>query len=236
MMSMADERRDPARGRSSRDARARSSSSERTCVGCGKRAAREDLVRLVLSPREGAAATVVVDAKDGAFGRGAHVHPSPRCVAQCERGLARNFKQAVEVDAIDLGRSIASAFSRRLEGLLSGGMRAGHVAVGGDSVEESLREGRAKLVLLAADAVDAKKRAPSDALVWGDKLRLARALGRKPGDEGAGVGVCSITNVALATAVRRAWLCAAGLANTSGHADDAARVRSRRAESAGGNE
>jgi hypothetical protein len=58
-------------------------------------------------------------------------------------------------------------------------------------------------------------------------MRLARALGRKGAQERDGVAVCSITNVALATAVRRAWLCAAGLANTS---------QLRRAESAGGNE
>jgi hypothetical protein len=102
-------------------------------------------------------------------------------------------------------------------------------------VEESLRSGKAKLVLVAADA--RTKPPTSDALVFGDKMRLARALGRTRALERDGVGVCSVTNVALATAVRRAWLCAAGLANISGGATShAAHSKSRRAQGAGGNE
>jgi len=196
--------------------------AERTCVGCGKHAAREDLVRLVLDP---VACSVVVDAKDGAFGRGAHVHPSVDCVSNVKKGLSRSFKREVNVEPEALARSIADAFARRLEGLLSGGVRAGHVAVGGDAVEESLRSGKAKLVLIAADA---KGKPPTpDALVYGDKMRLARALQKKSAQERDGVAVCSITNVALATAVRAAWLRAAGVLKNE---------RSRRAPSAGGNE
>ena len=190
----------------------RADRSERTCVGCGKHAAREDLVRLVLDP---STSRVVVDAKDGAFGRGAHVHPSVDCVSNAKKGLSRSFKREVDVDPEALGRDIAAAFARRLEGLLSGGVRAGHVAWGSDQVEESLASGKAKLVLVAADA---KSRPPTpDTLVWGDKMRLARALGQKSAQERDGVAVCSITNVALATAVRRAWLCAAGLGNSRGN-------------------
>jgi predicted RNA-binding protein YlxR (DUF448 family) len=201
--------------------------SERTCVGCGKHADREDLVRLVLAPVSN---SVVVDAKDGGFGRGAHLHPSVDCVSAAKKGLSRVFKRDVQVDAEALAKEISSAFARRLEGLLSGGARAGHIAVGGDMVEESLRSGVAKLVLVAADT--RTKPPTTDALVFGDKMRLARALGRTRALERDGVGVCSITNVALATAVRRAWLCAVGLANISGGASSHARQHSRRAESA----
>jgi hypothetical protein len=131
-----------------------------------------------------------------------------------KKGLSRVFKREVKVEPESLARAISDAFARRLEGLLSGGVRAGHVAWGTDGVEESLRSGKAKLVLVAADS---KSKPPTpDALVFGDKMRLARALGKKGAQERDGIAVCSITNVALATAVRRAWLCAQSFGNTRG--------------------
>lgn len=183
--------------------------NERTCVGCGKHAAREDLVRLVLDPSTG---RVVVDAKDSAHGRGAHVHPSVDCISSSRKGLSRSFKQSVEVDVVEVASSITAAFARRIEGLLSGGARARLIAIGNDAVREALRATPRPLVLVAADA---RVNVPPDALVFGDKMRLARALGKKSAEEREGVAICAVTNVALATAVRRAWLCSTSVSTTT---------------------
>ena len=198
----------------------------RTCVGCGARALEGDLVRLVLVEVDAESVCAVVpDAKGGAFGRGAHVHPSRDCLANaCKKGLSRAFRREVRADEGELGAAISVAYTRRLEGLLFGGVRGGHIAIGTDAVAESVVGGKAELVVLSADATAAAQRsavqrmtAAGKTLVFGDKLRLARALGRavSEGSERDGVAVCSVTNVALATAVRRAWLCAVGLSTTA---------------------
>ncbi|MEO7092531.1 MAG: YlxR family protein [Polyangiales bacterium] len=223
-----DRRRAPARG-GARPAPALDGVT-RSCVGCGARALEADLVRLVLVEKpEGVEGpcTVVPDAKGGGFGRGAHVHPAVDCVATaCKRGLSRSFKREVRADEAELARSISIAFTRRLEGLLLGGVRGGHVAIGTDAVAESVVAGKAEVIVLAADATAAAQRsavqrmtAAGKTLVFGDKLRLARALLKAhtvaEGSERDGVAVCSVTNVALASAVRRAWLCAVGLSSTA---------------------
>ncbi len=71
---------------------------ERTCVGCGQRAAPAGLVRLRLV--EG---RVAVDrARRG--GRGAWLHPSPACLARAlrRRALARAFRTEVVIDGATL--------------------------------------------------------------------------------------------------------------------------------------
>lgn len=209
---------------SARRAEAKSpSGAERSCVGCGERGDASDMVRLVLVETE-EVASVVPDAKGGSFGRGAHVHPVRKCIdLACQRGLPRSFKRSIRITSQQLVMDIAVAFSRRLDGLLSGGVRGGHVAVGTDAVTEAWQSGRAHAVILAANATAAAQRssvqratAEGKTLVFGDKLRLARAIGRKAGDERDGVAVCAITDAALALAVRRAWLCAVSLASGGG--------------------
>ena len=71
---------------------------ERTCVGCGQRAAPAGLVRLRLV--EG---RVAVDrARRG--GRGAWLHPAPACLARAlrRRALARAFRTEVVIDGATL--------------------------------------------------------------------------------------------------------------------------------------
>ena len=203
--------------------------SARTCIGCGVSVSPDELVRLVLAEGPDGIASVVPDAKGGAFGHGAHVHPSPSCLAvACRKGLPRAWKREVRVDPAALAKDITSAFTRRLEGLLHGGIRGGLVVFGGDAVAESVTKGEAVLLLVAADAAAAARRSvvvkmteAGKSLVFGDKRGLARALGRTTikadgtSDERDGVAVCAVTNVALATAVRRAWLCAVGLSTTA---------------------
>ncbi|MBI2389323.1 MAG: YlxR family protein [Deltaproteobacteria bacterium] len=192
---------------------------ERTCVGCGKRSPDGVLVRVVLDE---ANAAVVPDAKGGSFGRGAHVHASPDCLEQaCKKGLPRAFKREMRVQPSALAAAIAEAFGRRLDGLLAGGTRAGLVAVGTDAVIDALRAGAAKVVLVAADAAAAAarvevRRALEDgrALVFGDRLRLAAAVGRRGEAAREGVVVLAVTGESLAAEVRRAWMCAGGSGGT----------------------
>jgi len=195
------------------------SASLRTCVGCGEKGENDDMVRLVLVP-SGDAHSVAPDAKGGGFGRGAHVHPSRECFEKaCQRGLSRAFKCEVRADAQAVMRDVSIAYTRRLEGLLSGGVRGRHIAIGTDAVAEAALGSRMHVVVLAADATAAAERtvvkratAEGKTLVFGDKQILARALGKvRPGEERAGVGVCAVTDAALAASIRRAWMCAVGL-------------------------
>ena len=61
---------------------------ERTCAGCGKHAAADDLVRVVHDPSAGA---IAVDLAASGFGRGAHVHPTPDCLAKAVKAGAEPF-------------------------------------------------------------------------------------------------------------------------------------------------
>lgn len=206
----------------------RPASPVRTCAGCGVEEAARALVRVVLV--EGAPATVLVDAKGGSFGRGAHVHPRVKCLeAACRRGLSRAFKREVRADVATLVGQIRAAYGKRLEGLLAGGVRSGHVVAGADEVAELGAAGRLLLVVLAADAAAAAqlsvvRRATGDgnALVYGDKLRLARVVGRRAGEEREGVGVLGVGDAGLARAIRDAWSCAVGLPDVRPSADAAA--------------
>src|ERR1700742_4848341 len=81
--------------------------TERTCAGCGKHAEPHELVRVVLDPSSGALA---VDLAHSGFGRGAHVHGAPSCLAKAlKSGFARVFKQEVKGDAAAIGQEIVEA-------------------------------------------------------------------------------------------------------------------------------
>ena len=66
----------------------------RTCVGCRQRAAKADLLRVVVDDR-GAGREVVPDPKGRAPGRGAHLHPTLECLelAERKRAFARALRQ-----------------------------------------------------------------------------------------------------------------------------------------------
>lgn len=202
---------------------------ERTCVGCGKRSPADTLVRVVLGDK-----SVVPDAKGGGFGRGAHVHATAACLEiACKKGFPRSFKQEVRADVASLATAIAEAHDRRIEGLLMGGLRGGHVIYGTDKVVEALRMGEAKLVLLAADAAAAAARnevkvatGEGRALVWhGDRMRLGAALGRHGDAARDGVAICAVTSAQLAAEVRKCWLVAgssrSAVANVPGRRENA---------------
>lgn len=72
----------------------------RTCIGCRKRAAKRELLRVVAgTDAEGQAGSwsVVPDPRGTAPGRGAHLHPTEGCLALAER--RRAFARALRHDA-----------------------------------------------------------------------------------------------------------------------------------------
>jgi predicted RNA-binding protein YlxR (DUF448 family) len=68
--------------------------SERTCVGCRQRTPKLELLRVVAKDL-GSGLTVVPDPAGRMPGRGAHLHPTPECLALALRRLA--FPRALRV-------------------------------------------------------------------------------------------------------------------------------------------
>lgn len=79
--------------------------SVRTCVGCKERAAKSDLLRLVVVLDDAAAGApslrVVPDPSSRRPGRGASLHPDLRCLdlAERRRAFPRAFRLAGPLDA-----------------------------------------------------------------------------------------------------------------------------------------
>lgn len=194
----------------------------RTCVGCGRRDDARALVRLV----RGEGAEIAVDAAGGAFGRGAHVHPTAPCVAKAARGgLARAFKQGIQADPAALAASIADALERRMAGLILSARRTKAVEIGADAACEALEKG-APLVVVARDAGTVVQRGPvaraiaeGRAVAWQDKATLGALLGR---DE---VAVLALWSGPIAEELRRARAMALGVAGNGGSSEWCREVR-----------
>lgn len=79
---------------------------ERTCIGCRRRAAKEDLLRVAV---EGDAC--VPDHRGTLPGRGAYLHPAAACLdlAVRRRAFARAFKRPVTPDDAELRRYVERA-------------------------------------------------------------------------------------------------------------------------------
>jgi predicted RNA-binding protein YlxR (DUF448 family)/ribosomal protein L7Ae-like RNA K-turn-binding protein len=174
-------------------------------VGCGRTAAPDELLRVVLGSQVDDAREIAVDVAGGSFGRGAHVHPKSDCLAKaCKSGLARSFKCKVSASLPEICAQIVDGYDRRIAGLLVGGRRAGHLAVGADQAASAMQSD-APLLVVASDAgtvVDkgfvARAVAEGRAVVWKNKVQLGTLLGR---DE---VSVVAVTNEAIAEQIQRA--------------------------------
>ena len=75
----------------------------RTCIGCRQRADKTDLVRVVAA--QGSTATVVTPDLHGTLpGRGAHLHPTVRCLDLATRrkafGRALRVEGSLDLDAL----------------------------------------------------------------------------------------------------------------------------------------
>ncbi|MCL2449095.1 MAG: YlxR family protein [Polyangiaceae bacterium] len=192
--------------------------STRTCVGCGVRDERsaQDLVRLVVLGGE-----VAFDLAGGAFGRGAHVHARPDCLARAPRGIARAFRRDPGLDARELGERLVRACDVRMTGLLLAARRVRAVAVGTDATFEAMRraeadvEGGDLLVILATDAgsvatsVEVQRAvAAGRAIAWGTKNDLGALL------DAQAVAICAVRHGAIAAELKRARAAAAAGADT----------------------
>ena len=71
--------------------------SVRTCIGCRKRAAKSELLRVVASDR-GSGREVLPDPAGRAPGRGAHLHPTTECLELAVR--RRAFPRALKVEGL----------------------------------------------------------------------------------------------------------------------------------------
>ena len=71
----------------------------RTCVGCRARAAKSELLRVVVVDGD-----AVIDVRGRLPGRGAHLHPDPGCLALAVRrkALPRALRYAGELDCTAL--------------------------------------------------------------------------------------------------------------------------------------
>ena len=181
-----------------RHCRAPRRAPERTCVGCGKRDAAPNLLRIVLGP-EG---HVAFDLANHAMGRGAHVHPAPQCMDSAARkGLSKAFHTRVVCEPIALRDMLAGAVERRLKGLLGSAIQSGNAVLGRQAVDDELGKNTIETVILACDASDAPgpalKRAIADgrAVAWGSKGQVGAALGRSE------VGVVGIRSPSLGRAI-----------------------------------
>ncbi len=178
---------------SSRPSREPRTAVTRTCVGCGEHVDPAELVRMVVSDDE-----VVFDLAGGGFGRGAHVHTRPACLAAAPRGLARSFKREIKLGADELGRRLVAACDRRMTGLLLAARRTRALAVGTDESLGAIRRG-APLAIIAVDAGGiAKSReveqaiADGKAIAWMTKLDLGAMLGE------TAVAICAVRHAGIA--------------------------------------
>jgi predicted RNA-binding protein YlxR (DUF448 family) len=200
----------------------------RTCVGCGKQAAPRALVRLVL----GVDGHVVVDAAGGGFGRGAHVHASPDCLARaCRSGLSRAFATKVVADEAELRTAIREAYERRAVGMLLGARRAGYLALGADAAEDALTAG-APLVVVAGDAGAVVRRferavAEGRGASFGTKAGLGELFGTGE------TAVFAVRHQGVASALHAVLSIATSVGNSDPRGEAAEQTTSRRDRGAG---
>lgn len=124
----------------------------RTCVLSRAEAPRDGLIRLALSPD----GEVLPDVRAKAPGRGAWIgvdRAGLEANAKKLKGaLSRAFKTTELRIPEDLGARIEEQLRRNALDRLGLEFKAGHVAIGGDRIQEAGRNGRLHLLLHASDA------------------------------------------------------------------------------------
>ena len=179
----------------------RAGTSRRMCAGCGNRAERGELVRLVIGP---SAPFVAVDLGRRLGGRGVSVHPRRACVrrALARGALAQALRGVVQVEPESIERMIIQQLAQRVRGLLSSALRVRSVAVGSDAVRAALLANQGDLLIVAEDA---RGRAGEIAKMataigcaratWGTKASLGEVFSRQE------LGVFLVTDRGIARAI-----------------------------------
>ncbi len=179
----------------------RDRTSQRMCVGCGNRAERDELVRLVVGP---SAPFVAVDLGRRLGGRGVSVHLRRRCVHEALRrgALARALRGVAEVEPESVERMIDEQLTQRVRGLLSSALRIRRIALGTEAVRAELVATRGDLLVVAEDArgraTELTKLATSigcATATWGTKASLGEAFLRQE------LGVFLVTDRGIARAI-----------------------------------
>jgi predicted RNA-binding protein YlxR (DUF448 family) len=172
--------------------------STRTCVGCGLRDEALSTLRLAV-----AGGQVVFDLAGGSFGRGAHLHAKPSCIAKAPRALARAFRrEGLSVTAAELGERLVIACDRRMAGLLLAARRTGAVAIGGNAATDAIgRRGAFAIVALDAGRVASSievDRAIREgrAIAWKTKCELGALLGEEV------VAICAVCHTSIAAELK----------------------------------
>lgn len=176
------------------------SGSERRCVLSGETIAREEAIRLAISPD----GVVLPDPNAKAPGRGAWIAPDRAALESAiadghlKRALLRAFKGGPQGTRLsyseDLPLAVESALKRTLADRLGLEMRGGNIVLGSAKIDEHARTGRIALLLHASDAsedgrkkLDQAWRVGTDAEGTGvrgpvlplDREALSVALGRE---------------------------------------------------------
>jgi predicted RNA-binding protein YlxR (DUF448 family) len=147
------ERKDARPARPSRKAEGREG-PERTCILSRAPGAREDLIRLALSPD----GEILPDVRAKAPGRGAWVGVDRATLEEARRkgrlkaALSRAFKSGDIRIADDLAERIETALRQALLDRLGLEARSGTLLTGTDKIEAACRKGEVRLLLHAADA------------------------------------------------------------------------------------
>ena len=127
--------------------------SVRTCILSGRKAGRDELIRLALGPD----GSVAPDVRAKAPGRGAWIGVDRATLEQAiakgrlTKALARAFKTAVSVPA-DLADQIERALERQALDRLGLEARAGQLLTGSERIVDAARKGTVELLLHARDA------------------------------------------------------------------------------------
>ncbi|KHK92631.1 DUF448 domain-containing protein [Novosphingobium malaysiense] len=151
--------------------------AERTCILSGRKAARDELLRLAISPD----GVVLPDVHARAPGRGAWIGVAradlEKAVAKgkLKGALARAYKGAPLSIPDDLAERIEQALTRALTERLGLELKSGKLLMGSDRIAQNAREGRVAWLGHAADASEDGSR----------KLDQAWRVGREA--EGSGL-------------------------------------------------
>jgi predicted RNA-binding protein YlxR (DUF448 family) len=158
--------------------------STRMCAGCGQRAGRDEVVRLVVG--EGAP-FVAVDLGRRLGGRGVSVHPRKACIrsAALRGGLARALRGTAQVEPETIERMIVQKLEQRALGLASAARRTRSLALGTDAVRLALRAGKGYLLIRSKDSrgrgdelAHAASTLGCATVTWGTRASLGEAFAR----------------------------------------------------------
>lgn len=185
---------------------------ERRCILSGRTAARDDLVRLAISPPNGEGISEVLpDALARAPGRGAWIGVSHADLAaalangKLKGALARAFKGAPLAIPGDLPAMVESALRKAFLDRLGLEMRAGLLILGSDRIAGEARAGAVAALYHAADASEDGSRKLDQAWRVGEDAEGSGLCGlRLPLDRAAlsvALGRDNVVHLALADAL-----------------------------------